>query len=108
LWGWGLRINHFTVGVPWVRPTPSVTFRNAGANPARGNGVLSFDLPTAAQVDLSLFDVQGRVVQRLASGSYGAGSHMVRWSTSGIAPGVYWARLVAGRDVHVLEIAVMD
>jgi subtilisin-like proprotein convertase family protein len=108
LWGWGLRINHFTVGVPRVQPRPSVAFRNAGANPARGNGVLSFDLPTAAQVDLSLFDAHGRVVQRLASGAYGAGSHMVRWSTSGIAPGIYWARLVAGHDVRALKIAVME
>ncbi|HEV8481435.1 MAG TPA: FlgD immunoglobulin-like domain containing protein, partial [Candidatus Eisenbacteria bacterium] len=46
-----------------------------------------------------VFDVNGRLVKRLASGVYPAGRHMARWDGKDeggrAAPaGIYWCRLV--------------
>ena len=40
----------------------------SGANPVRGQGSLSFDVPGPAEVDLKLIDVSGRAVRTLYEG----------------------------------------
>jgi hypothetical protein len=80
----------------------SVEFRlDAPApNPSRGGPVsIGFALGRADRVDLRLFDVSGRMVKTLASGSFGAGPYRLTWdgtSDSGarVQPGVYFYRLV--------------
>ena len=68
-------------------------------NPVTDHATIRFDLSIAAQVQLDLFDLQGRRVRTLAHGRMAAGSHAVRWDVRGarrIAPGVYGCRLQAG------------
>jgi hypothetical protein len=72
----------------------------AAPNPSRGGPVsIGFALGRADRADLRLFDVSGRMVKTLASGSFGAGPHRFTWdgtSDSGarVQPGVYFYRLV--------------
>ena len=72
----------------------------AAPNPSRGGLVsIGFALGRADRVDLRLFDVSGRMVKTLASGSFNAGPHRFTWdgtSDSGarVQPGVYFYRLV--------------
>jgi hypothetical protein len=48
-------------------------------NPVAGRMIARFALPEEAPVDLALYDVMGRVVRRLARGSWPAGSYAVEW-----------------------------
>ncbi len=72
-------------------------------NPSRGGSVsIGFALARADQVDLRLFDVSGRMVKTLASGSFGAGAHQVTWDGSSdaggrVPAGVYFYRLVTAQ-----------
>ena len=73
----------------------------ASPNPLRTNTMLRFALPTATQVDLRVFDVQGKLVRVLASGLYGPGEQRVNWNGDdeagrSVAKGVYFVRLRAG------------
>jgi hypothetical protein len=69
-------------------------------NPSRGSAVaIRFGLARADQVDLRIFDVTGRMVKTLASGSFAAGPHAMAWdgtddSGARVQQGIYFYRLV--------------
>jgi hypothetical protein len=70
-------------------------------NPFRGSTTLGFDLPTATEVRLEVFDLAGRRVRTLARGGRAAGSHVVEWDRRDeagrlVPGGVYLYRLQAG------------
>jgi hypothetical protein len=67
-------------------------------NPARAWARVRFDLPAATEARLEVFDLQGRLVQRLAEGAFAAGPHALRWSGAGpegrrLPGGLYVIRL---------------
>jgi len=70
----------------------------AGANPTNGPANFRFGLPTAAHVELGIYDVTGRRVATLARGEMAAGWHTPAWTVNddGSLPasGMYFARLV--------------
>src|SRR5256885_11757999 len=69
---------------------------SAAPNPVNQNCRMTFALPRDARVRLSLFDLQGREVARLADGRFTAGRHELVWSgatrTGRAAPGLYFLR----------------
>ena len=71
--------------------------RLVSANPGARAISLQLVLPAAGPADVSIFDVRGRRVRRLAAGSLPAGVHPLRWDgadESGVrvAAGVYFVR----------------
>lgn len=73
-------------------------------NPVGGAGTLRIEMVEAGTVQAELFDVSGRVVRELVSGSYRAGSHEVSFDASGLASGVYFVRVTAGADTVTLPM----
>lgn len=70
-------------------------------NPFNPSTEISFDLPKASQVELSIFNVLGQEVRSLVNQSMEAGSHKIMWdgrdgSGSQVSSGVYFYRLAAG------------
>jgi glucuronoarabinoxylan endo-1,4-beta-xylanase len=64
-------------------------------NPSGGPVEFRLDLPSAADVRLSVFDAIGRKVAGVTSGPVPAGAHAVALDTSRLAPGVYVYRVEA-------------
>jgi hypothetical protein len=68
---------------------------------------LRFVLPSAAPVQVSVFDVAGRRVEDLLEERWlVAGEHQVDFRSAGLASGVYWCRLQAGADVVTRKLVV--
>jgi uncharacterized delta-60 repeat protein len=72
-------------------------------NPVRQGATFTFDLTEARPTRLALYDVAGRLVRTLVDGQLSPGRHGEVWdgaSENGarVAPGVYFARLEAGRE----------
>ena len=70
-------------------------------NPVRGAATLRFGLPREGDVELALFDSQGRRMRVLVSGEQPAGEFDLRWdgrdeSGRPIASGLYFVRLRTG------------
>lgn len=84
----------------------TLAFTRAGAEPgpALAFGVA---LPRAADVVVSLIDVQGRIHARHHAQSLVAGRHVVRLSGANASPGIYWARLQAGAERRQMRVTLV-
>jgi len=70
-------------------------------NPFKEATLVTFGLPADMQVDLTVFDLSGRVVAKIFDGTLGAGTHSMSWdgrdaSGKSVAAGVYIVRLATG------------
>jgi hypothetical protein len=103
--GWLLKMRDEEAGAPPARPGMGALFLDApDPNPFGCVTALRFTLPYAVNVELAVFDVNGRRVALLADGFTLPGEHSVRWygkDTAGseVGAGVYLARLRAGDSV---------
>jgi len=82
-------------------------------NPFNPSTTIGYDLAHPAAVQLTVFDVSGRVVRRLQTGKrQAAGSHQAVWNGRdergrGVASGVYFYRLVAGGESSTRRMVLM-
>ncbi|HEY6195441.1 MAG TPA: PA domain-containing protein [Candidatus Eisenbacteria bacterium] len=82
-------------------------------NPTSEGGTLRFRLPSAARVELSLFDLAGRRIARLVNGQLEGGEHSIAWPRTDehghrVAAGIYLARLKAGAVERTLNVVLVD
>ncbi len=73
----------------------------AKPNPFRGMTRLNYTLATRGRVNLTVFDIQGRVVRELMSADQDAGPHTTQWDGTNlagrpVAAGPYFVRLSQG------------
>jgi hypothetical protein len=76
-------------------------------NPAKGVAEFTYALPVAREVDLSVYNIQGQLVRRLASGYKTPGFHTAQWDASGVPAGVYLYRLNAGEFTKTRTLVVV-
>ncbi len=62
-------------------------------NPFNPSTVISYSLPRAGRVSLAVYDVLGRQVANLVSGTQTAGQHQARFDARAIGSGMYFYRL---------------
>ena len=74
-------------------------------NPFRSQASIGFTLPRAGVAKLTLHDLQGREIARLADGEFAAGGHAVTLGNARLRPGVYLLRLDAAGARQVRRIA---
>ncbi|MCD4706151.1 MAG: T9SS type A sorting domain-containing protein, partial [Candidatus Sabulitectum sp.] len=80
-------------GIESEEPSAVITL-GVSPNPFSSSVNISFDIPEAAPVELSVYDLSGRVVERLISGSAASGEHLSVWNPGVSVPaGCYMARL---------------
>jgi agmatine deiminase len=86
----------------------------AGAypNPFREETRFQFELKYPERVDLTVYDVRGRVVRRLITGERGAGVHEIRWDGADeqgrpLPAGVYYFRLRAAGIVYSRPVVLV-
>lgn len=82
-------------------------------NPAKPMSSISFELKDAAQVEVGVFDISGRLVKRLVQGEYmSAGPVSIRWEGTDdqgrtVASGTYLFRIKAGQTVSTKRITLV-
>lgn len=85
----------------------ALTLYAPAPNPTRGSAWISFGLPRAGQVKLSLLDMQGRERGVLASGARTAGRHVAQLDARDLEPGLYFLRLATGSEVRTRKFAIV-
>lgn len=87
--------------------TSSVRIAGTYPNPAAGQARVAFELATAADVSLRVFDAMGREVAVVTEGARSAGAHTVSADLSALASGVYVLRLDAGGETATARMAIV-
>jgi hypothetical protein len=87
---------------PAIQPPDPTVIRTL----QQSGDMLSFTLPSAGQVELSLFDLLGRRITTLEEGYRAAGEHTVRFDQKSLPSGVYLMRLEAGEEVAVKKVVI--
>ncbi len=75
---------------------PKTYSLTAYPNPFNPSTSLSFNLPEAEHVQISVFDVTGRWIRTLINEERGIGTHVVNFDARDLPSGVYFARMDAG------------
>jgi endonuclease/exonuclease/phosphatase family metal-dependent hydrolase len=91
-----------------VIETPrSVTLNQNYPNPFNPSTVISYDLNSAANVNLSVYDITGRKITTLLNERQGAGAQQVTFDASSLASGVYIYRLQTSNGVTLTKKMVL-
>jgi hypothetical protein len=102
-----------SVSVFWERITgfgespnyDSHELRGALPNPSSGPAMIEFSIPRESLVELTVYDVSGRVVSRTED-NYSAGTHQLE--VSDVASGVYLVRMRAGEFTATRRFVVIE
>ena len=96
-----LALTGTAAGIETVPEAPlTYTLAQNYPNPFNPSTSISYQLKSAGQVRLSVYDIRGREVAVLVDGMQTQGPHEVRFDGSGLASGVYIYRLQAGTFVE--------
>ena len=72
---------------------------SAFPNPFNPSTTLNFSLPLESDVQIIVYDLQGREVVSLADGKMDVGFHTVVWNADRYSSGVYFVKMVAGEYI---------
>jgi hypothetical protein len=91
---------------------PPAGIRCVAPNPARQHARVDFTVPSRQPVTLTIHDIRGSLVRRLASGTYEPGEHHALWDGRDqagrpVASGVYFTKLVAGNDTETVKVVIL-
>jgi hypothetical protein len=92
-------------GVP--PPTTQAFAASAYPNPFNSATSLSLNLPVAGDLQVTLYDILGREVERLSFDHLPAGNQLVKLDMSHLSSGVYFANLQAGGSIHNVKLLLM-
>ena len=95
--GSGILADLIATDVEVIGKQPSFLEQNF-PNPAQGSTTIRYHLPESGRVELSIYDAQGRLVQKLVNEMQTSGSYQVDWDTNGLNPGMYYCSIaVSGK-----------
>lgn len=78
-------------------------------NPCTGNTILRYSLPSAGAMDISVYDLTGRMVRQISSSFMEpAGSGSIPFDVSGLGSGIYFLRLDTDGGSCCARLVVID
>ncbi len=109
---WGFRMC-FSLGIDVAVEEPSrelptgVQLGEAYPNPFNPLTTIPFELSTAGDVRLAVFDLAGQEVALLHDGPAGQGPHQLQFDGSALASGMYLLRLEAGGECDMKKLLLV-
>ncbi len=112
-YGWGIidayaALNHVYATDADAAPAPRDQLA-AWPNPFNPETTFNFRLEKAGEIYLSVYDLEGRLVEEIARGHYEVGDHSINWKPDGdrIASGIYLALLKSDRGNAISKVALL-
>jgi len=94
----------FDVGVSGVEQLSTIS---AFPNPANANATLEFQLETATDMTIGLFNALGQSVMQIPAAIYTAGAHNINLEVADLAEGLYTIRLQSDEGVESVSLSVI-
>ena len=76
-------------------------------NPFNPSTTIAFGLPVTSEVELKVYDIQGREVANLAQGYFQAGYYQETFDGANLSSGVYFVRMKAANYNHVRKMLLI-
>ena len=76
-------------------------------NPFNPITSIDFAIPEEGEISLKIFDINGREVEKLATGTFHSGYHTVIWDASKVSSGVYFYQLTAPGYVDTKKMILL-
>jgi len=76
-------------------------------NPFNPSTMIRFDIASANNVSIVVYDILGREIAKLVNENLKPGSYETQWNASGLATGVYFYRLTAGDFTTIKKMVVL-
>lgn len=108
MWRWSLQ-----VGVEESQQDPAMRLTlYARPNPVKTSTVIEYALPHKTGIELVIFDIQGRLVRKLAHGVQNPGMHSVYWDGfdeqhNNVAAGVYFYALITEHESVINKLILI-
>jgi hypothetical protein len=103
-----IKMVYTPAAVPETKEVPKVfALYNNYPNPFNPSTEISFSIPTASQVRLSVYNLLGQEVATLVNEFKNAGTYTVPFSANGLASGVYFYSIKAGNHSDVKKMVLM-
>jgi hypothetical protein len=80
---------------------------NPYPNPFNPTTSITFDVASECELKLSIFDIQGRLIEELVSGVVQAGYHEIQWNAKSQASGMYFLRMVTPESAMTQKLILM-
>jgi hypothetical protein len=94
-------------GVESETALPRSLALSAYPNPFNPSTTISFEIAEPGWVTLTIYDLLGRQVARVANERMAAGSYSSLWIADGLPSGSYWLKLKAGNRYDVRKILLL-
>ena len=79
------------------------TLKQNYPNPFNNVTVIKYDLPKETHVDLSLYNLNGNIIEKLIDTNKNAGHHKTVWNATNVPTGIYFYKIRAGDFYDVKE-----
>lgn len=76
-------------------------------NPFKNNTVISFELPQQSHVNLSVYDISGKLMETIINEDRISGKHTVNYSPGNALNGIYLCKLTTDNGVSIRKITVV-
>ena len=77
-------------------------------NPFSNTTNISYQLPEKSNVNLSVFDITGKVVKTLVNQSQQAGQYNINFDAGNLQSGIYYYRLVTGNRAETGKMIIIS
>ncbi|MAV58718.1 MAG: hypothetical protein CMG07_02065, partial [Candidatus Marinimicrobia bacterium] len=85
----------------------TVTLSTAYPNPFNPETTIDYSVKSAGMVELSIFDINGRLVSTLWNGELSTGSYSSTWDATSQPSGLYIAKLKSGNTVQTSKLVLL-
>ncbi|MDW3652127.1 MAG: T9SS type A sorting domain-containing protein [Bacteroidia bacterium] len=76
-------------------------------NPFRDQTTISYELANTSEVELAIFDLSGRMINKIVDQKQPAGSHEVLWNAGELRPGIYLYRIQVNGRIFSKKLILM-
>lgn len=89
-------------------PVPSKNVIDSiSPNPFNPETNIEFSVAQASMVNLTVYDIAGRIAAELVEGQYAPGNYSVKFDGRGLASGIYFAKIECGGSVNVKKMMLV-
>jgi hypothetical protein len=76
-------------------------------NPFNPTTSFRFSLPSSSRINLSVYDIQGRLIKEISDEVFDVGDHAITFDGTTMPTGIYFARLQAGDFVRTRKMVLL-